>query len=82
MGFFKDIIKAGVYGSVASGVVNSAIATAKTKATSMPTKCPKNSKVEVIWREGVDGWGNPVFKCSFSGRQECKKCINKGEYPK
>ena len=42
------------------------------------SKCPKNPKVEVVWKD--DGGGS--LMCSYSGRYNCKKCIAKGDYPK
>lgn len=42
------------------------------------SKCPKNSKVEVIWKHN-EWHSSPV--CSYSGTENCKKCIEKGNYP-
>ena len=47
-------------------------------------KCPKNPKVEVMWKkEGALDWNFQIKAiCSFSGHPTCKKCIKKGDYPK
>ena len=47
--------------------------------TTKKVKCPKNPKVEIIWKQSP-WYLEPV--CSFSGHPNCKKCIKKGDYPK
>ena len=43
------------------------------------SKCPKNSKVEVVWKP--EPWFG-ILSCSYSGFQECSECIKKEKYPK
>lgn len=45
------------------------------------SKCPKNPKVEVVWKPKEEGLGGGIV-CSYSNETNCRKCIERGEYPK